>query len=340
MADKDERAEQALRKERTTVFGWLSVGLLVLAGAAVAFLGVWTVEAVAPVERHHAVIMQVDDPDTTDGHERFGYALEAMTTDGRVIALADGQERLAHLSLGEPVIVTLSRATGRPLSVRHWDGDTQFHHHPWAVLAVVLVGLFAAVVLWRVRPLLRAASAVLPFAPRLVTATLAAAALFLAGHALLDGETRGDSRHVADGMGIYRDEESFPKQVVPVGQEAKLDDLFVTARGAAANVGPATGDDTRVRIVAVPFAGRNPTPAAVPWVPVKLIGEGPGEAQLLLGSRCGDEPGASDGSFARGETTGRLCFAVSQRFEPRYLVLTRGGTTLALDVRSGTGAPR
>ncbi|WP_031007982.1 hypothetical protein [Streptomyces sp. NRRL F-5727] len=342
MSPKDERAEQARRNERTTVFGWLGVGLLVLAGAAVAFLGVWTVEAVAPVERHHAVIMRVDDDpgDLSDGHERFDYRLEAMTTDGRVVALAGGQERVDHLSYGEPVIVTLSRATGRPLSVRHGDGEVELHHHPWAVLAVVLAGLFAAVVAWRARPLLRAASAVLPFAPRLVTATLAAAALVLAGHALLDRETHGDSRNVADGMGIYRDEKVFPKRVVPTGREARLDDLFVTARGPAADVVPATGDATRLRIVAVPFAGRNPTAADIPWVPVKLIGEGPGEAQLLRASRCGGEPGASDGSFARGETTGRLCFAVAQRFEPRYLILTRGGTTLALDVRAGGDAAR
>ncbi|MFI8324257.1 hypothetical protein [Streptomyces sp. NPDC085529] len=340
MSLKEERAEQALRNERTTVFGWLSVGLLVLAGAAAAFLAVWTVEAVAPVERHHAVIMKVDDdPGLSDGHERFDYVVEAMTTDGRVLALAAGQERVNHLSLGEPVIVTLSRATGRPLSVRHRDGEVELHHHPWAVLAVVLAGLFTAVVAWRARALLRAGSAVLPFAPRLVTATLTAAALLLAGNALLDAETYGDSRHVPDGMGIHRDAKSFPKQVVPTGREARLDDLHVTARGPAADSVPA-GDDTRLRIVSVPVTVRNPTPADIPWVPVKLIGEGPGVPQLLLGGRCGDEPGASDGSFARGETTGRLCFAVAQRFEPRYLIVTRGGTTLALDVRAGADPVR
>ncbi|MFF2774347.1 hypothetical protein ACFVU3_05510 [Streptomyces sp. NPDC058052] len=325
------------RDERTTVFGWASVALMALAGAAIAYLGVWTAEAVAPVERHHAVILRVNDADGAEGHERFGYDLEAMTGDGRVIALAPGQERVDRLSIGEPVIVTLSRATGRPLSVRYAEGDVELHHHTTAIVLVTVAGLFAAVVAWRARPLLAAASAVLPVAPRLLVAAVTATAVAVTAVGILDRETGGDIRHVADGMDIYGDPEFFPERVVAVGEEAPLDGVFVTARGPAAEV-TTPGPDPALRVVAVPVTLRNPTPETVLTVRLVLIGEGQGETQMLRGSRCGDEPGALVGTFPHGTTTGRLCFVVAQRFDPRYLILERGDTSLALDVRTGPGA--
>ncbi|MFF9498535.1 hypothetical protein [Streptomyces sp. NPDC014656] len=333
MSDRKHREKD----ERTAVFGWASVLALALAGAALGFLAVWTAEAVAPVDREHAVAVRVTDLDG-DGHERYGYDLEARTTDGRTIPLAGGSARVDRVRSGEPVVVTLSRATGRPLAVRHVEGEANLHHHTGAVVLVVAAGLFAAAVAWRRRPLLRAASAVLPFAPRLLAAAVTVAALVLAGAAPLDRDPADGSRSSLDGMGIYRDPAFFPDRVVGVGTEAEVDDMAVTVRAPAATVAPAPGAGTALRVVAVPVVVRGTGQGTGTHLPVVLIGEGEGDAQLLRWSRCGEEPGALDDTFAPGETTGRLCFAVPQRFDPRYLVLERGGASVAVDVRGGTAA--
>ncbi|MCT7356224.1 hypothetical protein N4P33_29365 [Streptomyces sp. 15-116A] len=207
-------ASETERRQGAAVFSLLA---LAVAGAALAFLTIWTTEALAPVTEKHAVIAHEGDGDeafTEESDGPYDFEVHALTEDGDTIPLGEGGELLKPLALGDPVIVTLSNATGRPLGARGPGGEVSLHHHAGMIILVTLATVALLLTTRYHRRLRRATHAILtPLPPKLapwITPAAVTATALATTTALLTPDTPDHEPHTMDGMGIYASADHFP----------------------------------------------------------------------------------------------------------------------------------
>lgn len=327
-------AEPERNAERNKAFGVLGLLWLAAVGAAVVFLAVWGVEAVAPVVRETAVIGHADDGDGGGGPNDF--FVEALTDGGAEVPLGEGGGILEPLHLGDAAVVTRSRVTERPLGVRGPDGEVDLHHHTGAVVLVTASVALLGGTLWRGRRIYGAAHRILrPRAARRLVPPAALLAGALAVSVSLFASAAPDGRPwTLDGMGVYDTPKFFPETVVRAGEAAVV-------RGYSLSIGaPLTekrpvgvpGRLSGLRILVADVAVRSDRREAG-YLPLQLIGKGRGKAALLEAADCGTAPGAFDGHVAQSPPpTARLCFVVPEGFRPRYLIVGGADDDVAMAV--------
>jgi hypothetical protein len=299
---------------------------VLLAGLGAAFLVESAAHALLPASTERGVIVANNveyDTDTDD------YTIVAALDSGQAIDLADRNAMGVHeaVSGGMPVLVTRSHADGQVLAVRVPEGyvDTYSFAGAWILRVFAAVGLVGGLALGLRGPRrdrLWAAAA-------LVVSTLVASAWLWTGPDV----TRAFV--LPDGMGIYADRVPLPP-VAALGQPVRVDEVTVTVRGTPTPGLPPGADPALAEFATftVPLATRA---EKARYVRMELIGDGPGDAELLLGYEapaCGGAPGVLAGDVPAGSAELLLCAVVPTGFEPRYLVLgTAGPEQTALQLR-------
>lgn len=129
-----------------------------------------------------------------------------------------------------------------------------------------------------------------------------------------------------DGMWPYGSREPLPP-VTAFGEPARVGDVTVLVRGAPTPGLPPGADPALAgfETLTVPLQNRAEKAG---YVPMRLIGDGAGQAELLLGHpdpACGGAPGALGDEVPAGTAELVLCAVVPTGFEPRYLVVGTAG---------------
>ncbi|GHA91974.1 hypothetical protein GCM10010305_39530 [Streptomyces termitum] len=328
-AGKDRAAERD-RAVGASALLWLAA-----VGVVAVFLAVWGVEAVAPVVRESAVIGHADDGGGDDGGPESP-AVKALTGDGRAVPLGEAGGILRPFRLGDAVVVTRSRVTGRPLAVRGPGGEADLHTHGGIVVLLAVSGVVVGVTCRYGRRVYAAARRLPLPGPvrRLPVFAVPVAGAALAGLTLFGPGGSEGRPWTLDGMGIYDAPEFFPGTVVPSGGTADVRGFSLRVGGPLAEGAPAgaPGRLAGLRVLVAEVVVRNGREAAA-YLPVQLVGEGRGRAALLAAGECGAAPGGFDGHVpVRPAPVSRMCFVVPEGFAPRYLIVGGADDDVALAV--------
>jgi hypothetical protein len=300
--------------------------VLVLAGLGLAFLVESAAHAVAPASTERAVVIANSVERGEGRRDLDDYRISALLDSGRTIDIADRNALGLYATLrgGMPVLVTRSNADGQVLAVRAPEEhiDTAGFPGAWILRGAAAIGLVGGLALsLRARGRDRWGAAAALVVP--------AAAL---SAVVWTGPATGDALTPLDGMSIY--DEDLPP-VTARGAAVRVQDVTVTVRGVPVPGLPPGADPglAGFETLTIPLTTRAET---AQYVPMDLIGDGAGRAELLDGypaPACGGAPGALGDEIPAGTTDLVLCAVVPTGFVPRYLVLGTAGpeqTALAL----------
>lgn len=239
-----------------------------------------------------------------------------------------GRQALAEaVTVGDPVVLRVSRWTGHVVAVRTVDSYHRLWLGLWTLVGlslavpVVVSGLTWARTIWSARP---------------VVATVAAAAMpaLVVGLAVARGpETDRTGRLPADHGSAGYDLATAGAAVAP-GTATRVGDFVLTVVGPAARTVPA-GAPAWLRdfhVVQLPVRVAGVGARSTGYGQLQLIGTGRGTAKVVRAPACGGVPDAFGGDVpAGGEArTGPACFVVPADFVARFLLVRTLGEPDAL----------
>jgi hypothetical protein len=299
---------------------------VLLAGLCAAFLVESVAHAVLPASTERSVIVASGVERGTGYRDTDRFTIAALLDSGQAVDLADRNAEgvLAAVSPGMPVLVTRSHADGQVLGVRVPEGyvDTDGFAGAWFLRVLAAAGLVEGLALGlrdrrRERWWIVAAA--------VVSAGITSAWLWT-------GPGLPNLSSPPDGMGTFGDR--LPR-VTALGEPARVQGVTVTVLGTPTPGLPPGADPALAGFatLTVPLSTRTETAR---YVPMELVGDGAGRADLLAGypvPACGGASGALGDEVPAGGAELVLCAVVPTGFEPRYLVLGTAGpeqTALAL----------
>jgi hypothetical protein len=301
---------------------WLALLAVALTGATAALTAVWITDAVAPTTTSRAVVTLSQRTEyRTRGHNQASYRVEARAEDGRALRLGTGWSLYREVSYGDPVLVTTSRATGDVVGVRTADTDVNLRLTTLRVLSLGLAGLILASAATWARPIWRVPQ------PS-IAVVVAAGALVLVGLIRLHGPQIAHTQPLSDdiGMQIYGDSKHFPQHTAGTATTVAVGEFTLRVTGALTDQPPAgaAGWLPGFHVLTVPIAATFTGDDSTGYVPLDLIGRGPGRAALVHAADCAGSAGFDGHGTAEHRTiTGSVCFAVPADFRPTYLIISR-----------------
>lgn len=295
-------------------------------------VGVWAGEAFAPTSRQDGVV-------TWYRHTQFdkygGYStkVHARMWDGRALDISNHPDAITArgITVGEPVVVTRSRLTGRVVGVRtvqdHADYRPIRRHTAFDLLSLVFLVLVTVAAL---APAAMIAPSVYEQAP---AARLTVTAIYLVVVAATVTVTCTLWLHSPRLPATEPLPDTTTDQAPPtgrIGQYIETADhitLTVTAPPVTTPPDGAPGWLHAFHIVAIPvttaFAGdaHGPTPAGARRI--SLAGTGPGHAAIVTAGPCAAplRPFRGTVTASSPPATGAFCFAVPPGFQPHYLII-------------------
>lgn len=303
----------------------------------------WLLDVVSPTEKHAAVVALQSAEEREYRHRRGGrytsteYHNVARDLDGALIAFANnsllGDEVQRNSGIGDPVVLSVSRLTGRVTTAEFVDKriDLRFH-----VIMFVAVGFsttmgvaagFGTIGLWRRSPTRYRT-------PVLLAAATLGAGVGVWGFLIRENAVEGD---VADAIEV-------PTDVVAFGSTAELSDWTITLTSPVdAPANPATDEILEhFDLVAVDLevTYRGTATQVVTGSPgdglfIDLVDVDGNVAMRVDWDLC-DEAREHNLSFVEfGETArGIECFVVPHGFEPAFVVPITDDTAA---LRTGRG---
>ena len=318
------------RSDPSPLEATLALAVVGVLGSFLASFSVfWLLDVVSPTEQHPAVVAS----QTAEEHEyrrrRGGrytsieYDNVARDLNGEMIAFASnsllGDEVQRHSGVGDPVVLAVSRVTGRVTIAEFVDERIDLRFHPIMLVAVgfsTTMGIaagFGAIGLWRRSP-------ARPRTPVLIVATTVGVAVGLWGFVIRENAVEADA---ADAM-------ELPTDVVEFGSTAELSDWTITLMSPLdAPADPVTdGILERFDLVAVDLevtyrgtATQVVTGSRGDGLFIDLV-DVDGELAMRVDWYLCDESREHGLSFVEfGETArGIECFVVPHGFEPAFVV--------------------
>jgi hypothetical protein len=301
----------------------LALLAVALTGATAALTVVWVADAVAPTTTSRAVVTLSERTThrTREGSDRSSYRVEARAEDGRALLLSTAWSLHRAVSYGDPVVVTTSRATGDVVGVRTASTDVNLRVTTLRVLSLALAGLVLVSAATWARQIWRVPQ------PS-IAAVVAVGALLLVGLIRLNGPQIAHTGPLPDdvGMQIYGDPKYFPPHTAGTATTVAVGKFTLRVTGALTDQPPAgaapwlRGFHVLTVPIAVTFTGDD----SIGYLPLDLIGRGPGRAGRVHAADCAGPAGFDGHGTAEHRTvTGSVCFTVPADFRPTYLVISR-----------------